>query len=222
MNKILVIAAHPDDETLGCGGALLKHKDSGDEIHWLIASEIKDSDGYDKSLIKKRKKEIHLVEKFFGFNSVSNLGIPATKVDQISMEELVKKISVIFNKVKPNIVYLPFRGDVHSDHKYLFDAAYSCTKSFRYPFIKKVFMMETLSETEFSLPMESEYFIPNVFIDVSNYLHKKIEIMKIYESELGNHPFPRSERNIEALAVFRGSSAGCEYAEAFMLLKEIN
>ena len=138
------------------------------------------------------------------------------------MEELIKKISHVINNVKPNIIYLPFRGDVHSDHKYLFEAAYSCTKSFRFPFIKKIYMMETLSETEFSLTLPSEYFAPNVFVNISNFINKKIEIMKIYESEIGLHPFPRSEANIEALAMYRGSIAGFKYAESFMLLREIN
>ena len=82
-------------------------------------------------------------------------------------------------------------------------------------------MMETLSETEFSLSTKDDSFIPNVFVDISDYMDKKIEIMKIYKGEMGMHPFPRSERNIKALATYRGATSGCEYAESFMLLKEI-
>ena len=137
------------------------------------------------------------------------------------MSELISKISSIINKVKPNIIYLPFKGDVHSDHKYIFDAAYSCTKIFRHPFIKKLYMMETLSETEFSLSTKEDSFVPNVFVDISEFMDKKIELMNIYESEMGEHPFPRSERNIRALATYRGATSGCDYAESFMLLKEI-
>ena len=81
--------------------------------------------------------------------------------------------------------------------------------------------METLSETEFSLSTKDDSFIPNVFVDISDYMDKKIEIMKIYKGEMGMHPFPRSERNIKALATYRGATSGCEYAESFMLLKEI-
>ena len=138
------------------------------------------------------------------------------------MSELISKISSIVNKVKPNIIYLPFKGDVHSDHKYIFDAAYSCTKVFRYPFIKKIYMMETLSETEFSLSTKEDSFVPNVFVDISEYMDRKIEAMKIYESEMGDHPFPRSERNLRALATYRGATSRCNYAESFMLLKEIS
>ncbi len=221
MNKVLVVAVHPDDETLGCGGTLLKHKDNGDEIHWLIATDIRESEGYDKQTVKTREDEIIKVERLFDFNSVNRLGLPTTKIDEYSMGELISKISSVFNKVKPNIIYLPFKGDVHSDHKYIFDAAYSCSKSFRYPFIKKIYMMEVLSETEFSVSTKEDSFIPNVFVDISNYMDRKIETMKIYESEMDIHPFPRSERNIRALATYRGAASNCNYAESFMLLKEI-
>ena len=215
------MATHPDDETLGCGGTLLKHKANGDEIHWLIATGIKKSKGCSVSAIEKRNKEIKKVEDLYGFASVNKLNLSTTKVDTYSMGELVSKISHVINTVKPNIIYLPFKGDVHSDHKYIFDAAYSCTKIFRYPFIKKIFMMETLSETEFSLSTKEDSFVPNIFVDISEFMDKKIEIMKTYENEMGVHPFPRSERNIRALATFRGATSGCNYAESFMLLKEI-
>ena len=151
-----------------------------------------------------------------------NLELRTTQVDGYSMSELISKISSIVNKVKPNIIYLPFKGDVHSDHKYIFDVAYSCTKVFRYPFIKKIYMMETLSETEFSLSTKEDSFAPNVFVDISEFMDKKIKLMNIYESEIGKHPFPRSERNIRALATYRGATSGCDYAESFMLLKEIS
>ena len=222
MNSVLVVAVHPDDETLGCGGTLLKHKANADEIHWLLATDIKESEGFDVSVIKKRNKEIKKVEDLYRFTSVSRLEIPTTKVDEFGMSELVSKISYVIDKVKPNIIYLPFKGDVHSDHKYIFDAAYSCTKVFRYSFIKKIYMMETLSETEFSLSSKEDSFVPNVFVDISKYMDKKIEIMKSYKSEMGEHPFPRSERNIRALATYRGAISGCDYAESFKLLKEIN
>jgi len=222
MTDVLVVAVHPDDETLGCGGTILKHKADGDRVHWLIATDIKKSEGYDDQAIKARDSEIVKVEKLYGFSLVSRLGLSTTKIDEYSMSSLISKISSVIDKVKPNIIYLPFKGDVHSDHKHIFDAAYSCTKSFRYPFIKKVYMMETLSETEFSVSTQENSFTPNVFMDISHYIDRKIEVMNIYKSEIGEHPFPRNERNIKALATYRGATAGCEYAESFMLIKEIS
>ena len=216
-NKVLVVAVHPDDETLGCGGTLLKHKESTDEIHWLICTTIDKSHSY----YEKREKEIKEVSDAYKFDSVHNLRLKTMRVDEYSMSELIVKISKIINEVQPNIIYLPFKGDVHSDHRAIFEASYSCTKSFRYPFVKKIYMIETLSETEFAPSTKEDSFIPNTFVDISKHMNKKIDIMKIFESEIENHPFPRSERNLEALATLRGATSGVEYAESFVLLKEI-
>ncbi len=210
MNKVLVVATHPDDETLGCGGTLLKHKESGDEIYWLLCTKPQSSN-LDRIL------EINKVSQLYQFKDVFTLDLMATLVDQTSTKSLVDKISEVFNIVKPNIVYLPFKDDIHSDHRAIFEAAFSCTKKFRYPFLEKVYMMETISETEFSI----SGFFPNVFVDISDFIEKKKEIMEIYSSEISEHPFPRSLKNIEALAVIRGATAGCNFAESFVLLKEI-
>lgn len=216
-NKVLIVAVHPDDETLGCGGTLLKHKENGDNIHWLICTAIdKNHSNY-----KVREKEIKEVSKLYNFNYVRNLRLKTSLVDEYSMSELIKEISSVINEIQPNIIYLPFKGDVHSDHRKIFEAAYSCTKSFRYPFIKKIYMIETLSETEFAPSNQENGFVPNVFVDISEYMDKKIQIMNVYKSEVSAHPFPRSERNIRALATLRGATCECEFAESFVLLKEI-
>jgi len=216
--KILVIAVHPDDETLGCGGTLLKHKANQDNIHWLICTQT----DANKEFYKNRKKEIEKVSELYGFDSVHNLELNSMQVDEYSMSELVLKISKVINEVMPSIIYLPFKSDVHSDHRKIFEAAYSCTKSFRYPFIKKIYMMEVLSETEFAPSIKEDSFVPNVFSDISDFINKKVAIVKQYESELAEHPFPRSIENIKALATLRGATSGVKYAESFMLLKEIN
>ncbi len=217
MNKVLVVAVHPDDETLGCGGTLLKHKANGDEINWLICTETNPANDF----YKVRENEIEKVNKLYDFDSVTNLKLKAIQVDEYSMSDLIGKLSKVINKIKPNIIYLPFKGDVHSDHRKIFEAAYSCTKSFRYPFINKIYMIETLSETEFAPSTKEDSFIPNVFVDISQFMDKKIEIMKVFDSEISEHPFPRSERNIRALGTVRGATCGIEYAESFVLLKEI-
>lgn len=216
-NVVLVVAVHPDDETLGCGGTLLKHKTSGDEVHWLICTTIDKTNSY----YKTREDELKRVADAYKFNSVNNLRLKTMQVDEYGMSSLIDKISNVINTIKPNIIYLPFKGDVHSDHRKIFEASYSCTKAFRYPFIKKIYMMETLSETEFAPSTKEDSFIPNTFVDVSAYFEKKIEIMKIFKSEISMHPFPRSERNLKSLATLRGATAGCEYAESFVLLKDI-
>ncbi len=221
MNKVLVVAVHPDDETLGCGGTLLKHKKLGDKIFWFIITSMKSENGFSQERIRCREQEITKVTGLYRFDGVYRLDFSATELDCISRGALVKSIGAVFHKVKPNTVYLPFMGDAHSDHRVVFDAAYSCTKVFRYPSIKKVLMMETVSETEFAPCISKNSFKPNCFSDITKFLKNKIEIMKVFKGEIGKHPFPRSAKNIESLATFRGGMSGCTYAEAFMLLREI-
>lgn len=218
--NIIVIATHPDDETLGCGGALFKHAAKGDKVFWLIVTAMKKECGYNDAQIMKREGEIKSVNKKYGFAGIYQLEYPTTRLDAVPLTDLIKRISSVFDEVKPDIVYLPFYGDVHSDHGRVFDAAYSCTKIFRRPTIKKILMMETLSETEYAPPSRGA-FIPNYFVDITDHYGDKLEALKLYGGEMKPHPFPRSEENISALATLRGSMAGCKYAEAFMLLKAV-
>ena len=219
--KILVISPHPDDETLGCGGTILKHKDIGDKIYWLIITNIVVKNGWDKDIVEKRQKEIKTVAEMYGFEKTFKLDYPTAKLDIIPIQEIIDSISGVILEIKPEIIYLPNRSDVHTDHQITFKAAYSCTKNFRYPFIKKILMYETLSETEFAPALPENAFIPNIFVDTTKYFEKKLEIFKIYKSEVMEEPFPRSLDSIKALARYRGSQIGVEYVEAFMLVREI-
>lgn len=222
MNKILFISVHPDDETLGCGGTILKHKEIGDELFWLIISAPTDChpSGFSSEMIKTREKEILAVSKQYGFSNTITLGFPAQLLYEVGFNKLVSKIDESISKLEPEIIFLINRSDVHSDHRISFEAIYACTKSFRKPYIKKILMYETLSETEFAPALVETAFCPNFFVDVSKYFKKKIDIMEIYKSELMSNNLPRSISAIEALARYRGSRIGVKYAEAFMLLFE--
>jgi len=219
--NILVVAIHPDDEVLGAGGSLLKHKAAGDRIHWLIVTQALPED-FGQDYVQKRSNEIKAVANMFDFDSVHQLGLAAGKVDTLPMGELISKFGKVFKEVQPDTVYLPFAHDVHSDHRVSFDAAWSCCKPFRYPFVKRVLMMETPSETDQACPVQSSQFVANVYKDVSDHFARKLEIMRIYQSEMGEHPFPRSAVNLEAWATMRGASVGVQYAEAFMLLRDLS
>ena len=157
-----------------------------------------------------------------GFSKVFRLNYPVISLNSDSMNEMVPKISSIFLDFKPEIIYVMNRSDAHSDHRYTFNSVMACTKSFRYPFIKKILMYECISETEFAPQLHEKVFIPNYFVDISDFFKQKLKIMQVYKSELGKHPFPRSEKNIEALATFRGASVGVEYAESFQIVKIID
>ena len=222
LDSTVIISSHPDDETLGCGGTILKHHQEGKPIHWVIVTGMTENQGFSPHVIEKRQKEIQAIAGIYGFTTVHTLNLPTTQLDTIPTGELVRTLGGLFNEIKPNTVYLPNRSDVHSDHRVVFNAAWSCCKTFRYPFIRRIFMYETLSETEYAPPLFETAFLPNSFSDISLFLERKIEIMHHYSGQLEDHPFPRSERNIRALASLRGAAAGVNYAEAFMLLKEIS
>jgi len=221
MNKVMIIAPHPDDETLGCGGTILRHIAQGDDVYWLIMTTMKGTSVFTEEQVTKREKEIVAVSSNYGFKEVFNSDFPTTKLDTVPQKDLVGFISNIFDKVRPDTIYAPYVNDVHSDHEAVFCAMASCTKSFHYPYIRRVRIYETLSETEFGLRPDDHGFKPNLWVDISNYLEKKIGIMRLYESELGQHPFPRSEENIRALATFRGATAGVQFAEAYISVKEV-
>jgi LmbE family N-acetylglucosaminyl deacetylase len=220
VDRVIVVAPHPDDETLGAGGALLRHRDLGDEVHWLIVTQMEEPLGFSVERIDKRKKEIEKVAAAYRFAQVHQAKLPTTQLDTLPVSTVVSQISGIFQEVKPTVVYLPFSGDVHSDHRVVSDAVLACCKWFRYPSIKRVLAYETLSETDQDFSHGGSGFKPNCYVNISKYLDKKIEIMSVYEGELGEFPFPRSERALRALAEFRGVQVGYQAAEAFLLLKE--
>lgn len=214
--NVLVVAVHPDDETLGAGGTILRHSELGDNVTWLIITKSQNED-----FQKNRDNEIKSVSDILGVKNILELGLITTTLADLNFSSLVSSISEVIKKVQPEVIYTPFWNDAHTDHQVVAKAINSCSKSFRYPFIKKVLMMETVSETEFSLYNPALNFNPNYFVDISQFIDKKINALKEYKSELGEPPFPRSIENIMALARYRGSSCGVEYAESFMLLKEV-
>lgn len=220
MKKVLFVSAHPDDETIGCGGTILFHKNKGDEIYWLILTNVNEKFGWDNRIVTKRQNEIDKVSKIYGFKNVIKLDFPTTKLDSVPYSDLIIEVSQALNNIEPEIIYLPNHSDVHTDHQITFKVLFACTKSFRYPFVKKVLMYETLSETEFAPAIIENVFIPNVYIDISKYFGKKIEAMKIYSSEIMPDNFPRSLNAIECLAGYRGSRICVKYAECFMLIFE--
>jgi LmbE family N-acetylglucosaminyl deacetylase len=218
-DRILVVAPHPDDETLGCGGTLLRMASEGAQIAWLLVTSIWENDGFSSEFIAKRKTEIAKVRDAYGFCEVYALDLPTRRLDTYPVAELVAEFSKVFKAYQPSEVFLPHRRDVHTDHRAVFDAGAACAKWFRYDSVRRVFAYETLSETEFTLDSQPP-FAPNFFVDITNFLERKLEIMSVYQSEMSEFPFPRSIEAIRALASLRGASSGFRAAEAFQLLRE--
>jgi N-acetylglucosamine malate deacetylase 1 len=217
--NFLVVSPHFDDETLGAGGTILKYKNAGHKFFWLNITNKKEEFGYKKTEVKSRNDEIKKVLKKYSPAGFYDLGLKPTGIDLHPISHLMEKITKIIAETKPNTVILPFDNDIHSDHKIISDILLSCTKTFRHSCIKKILMMEILSET--NVASAGKVFHPDYFVDITDYLNKKIDIMKIYKGELKSHPFPRSTESIKALAVLRGSQAGCRYAEGFKTVKII-
>lgn len=215
--RLLVISPHADDETLGAGGTLLKCRDKGFDIHWLNVTDVKQEYGFDEDREKTRQDEIASINKEYNFMSFHNLSLCPAKSDRYVFGELIEKFCKVIDYVKPDTLLLPHWNDIHSDHRVVFDVVTACTKSFRKPFIKNILCMEILSETNYAV--KNDRFRPNCFVDISQYIDKKIEIMRRYNSELAPSPFPRSETNIRGLASYRGSSCYVNFAEAFQIIK---
>lgn len=217
--RVLVIAPHPDDETLGCAGTLLRMRESGAELAWLIVTGVSEEHGFTPQRVQGRDAEIRKVTDLLGFSEVFRLDLPTRQLDAVPMAELVEQISAAFKTFKPEHVFLPHRSDVHSDHRVVFDAGAACTKWFRHPSVRRLLSYETISETDFCLDTRSP-FQPNCFVDISRYLERKLEVLAAYESELGRFPFPRCAEAVSALAAVRGAASGFTAAEAFQLLRE--
>ena len=217
MKKNLIIAPHADDETLGCGGTILKLKEKKESIHCVILSS------YDKTnnqkLYDQRLKELSKIKKYYKFNSF-NLGqFTANTLENKNKSIIISFLKEIIVKIKPNTIFVPYYNDAHSDHRITYDCCKPFFKSFRYPFIKEVYIYETISETNFNYKFNQ--FKPNTWINIDKYLTKKIKIMKTYKSEIKKHPFPRSVESIKSLAILRGAESNFKYAEAFLNIKKI-
>lgn len=222
MKKVMFVAVHADDETLGCGGTILKHKEQGDEIHWLLLTgpTLNHPYPFTEEHIIERAAIVEKVSDAYGFDKVHYLGMPTQLLHALDLREIIQKVDAVIREVQPQIVYMMNSTDVHSDHRVAFDAVYACTKSFRKPYIEQILMLEALSETEFALATQAQSFVPNVYVDITPYIERKLDIMKLYSREMMTEPYPRSISSIKALARLRGSRAGVMYAEAFQLLYE--
>jgi N-acetylglucosamine malate deacetylase 1 len=217
--RTIVVAPHPDDETLGVGGTLLRRKSEGASLAWLIVTSISVESGWSSEKVKQRADEIHRITQLYGFDEVYSLNFQTTRLDTIPMGDIVEAVSEVVKKFKPEEVFVPHPGDVHTDHHVVFDAVSASTKWFRFPSVKRILAYETLSETDFGLAT-GQAFCPNVFVDIEHFFSKKLQAMDIYSSEMGEFPFPRSHKAIQALATLRGSASGFKAAEAFELFRE--
>ncbi len=221
--KILVIAPHPDDEVLGCGGTIKKYTQKGDEVFLCIVTKAYTPD-WSEDFIKERKKEIDCASESLGIKKVVLLGLPTVKLDTIPHKQLNDSIAKVVEEIKPEIVFIPFEGDINEDHKLVARSALVALRPKPGLLTTKIFYYEVLSETEWSKPAQKieDVFIPSFYEDISEYLDDKLKAMECYKSEVKEYPHPRSLEGIKVLAQKRGTEAGVKAAEAFMLIRWVN
>jgi len=221
IHRTIVIAPHPDDELLGCGGTLLRRGHEGSVLAWVIVTSMHESSGFSARSIQSRAEEVEKVRAGLKISkkNLYELNFPTTALDIIPLSKIIESISHVFEEFQPNEVFVPHFGDAHSDHRIVFNAVAACTKWFRYPSISSVLAYETPSETDHALS-QNDAFVANKYVDIEHHIKSKLELLRVYKSELGKYPFPRSINSIKALSQVRGSQSGFIAAEAFHILKD--
>tara|TARA_B100001059_G_scaffold184405_1_gene185965 strand:+ start:2297 stop:2962 length:666 start_codon:yes stop_codon:yes gene_type:complete len=218
MNNVLVIAAHPDDELLGCGGTLIRHIEKQDIVDVLFLADGESSRNIKitSKILKERRENAKKVANFIGFRSIKFLNFPDNQLDKIPLLKIVKKIEKNIKINKSNIIYTHSIADLNIDHKIAFTASLTASRPFADNNINTILTFETPSSTEWS----NNEFTPDTFINIENYISKKIEALNFYKKEMRSPPHPRSLEMIKKLSELRGSQSGFKFAESFKLVKK--
>ena len=218
--KVLVIAPHPDDDVLGCGGAIARHTAEGDEVHVLVMSKGM-AEMYPPDLVNRTRAELREAHCILGVSGATFLDFPSPMLDTVPGYELADAVSSVVKAVEPKIMYLPHRGDLHIDHQVVYMAGLVAARPIDDCSVSRILSYETVSETEWASPQGDGAFTPTVFVDITEHLDTKVEALSCIISQLKAPPHTRSLDAIEALARFRGGTAGVAAAEAFVLVREI-
>jgi len=225
MKKIMVIAAHPDDELLGCGGTLLFYKKKGYEIKIIFLSDGESSRDQkkdtEKKLITEREKQAKKVSKLCKFYPPVFGKFPDNRLDSINLLQIIKFIEHEIKKFKPEIVITHNEEDLNIDHRITCKAVVTATRPSTKTFVKTIYCFETPSSTENNFSKVKVRFNPNLYIDISKFIEQKIKLLKIYKNEIRKYPHSRSLKAIKILAKYRGIQIGINYAEAFYILREL-
>jgi N-acetylglucosamine malate deacetylase 1 len=222
-----IIAAHPDDEVLGCGGSMAKWASAGHDVHVLIMAEGATSRD-DRRNRKLRHKEISNLAQsakrardILGVKSVELLNYPDNRMDSLDILELVKAVEMKLEKLKPDIIVTHHGGDLNVDHRIVHQAVITACRPEPGKSVKQILSFEVVSSTEWQSPDDRRSFIPNWYEDISATLSIKLKALEAYESEMRTWPHARSLKAVRHLARWRGASIGCKAAEAFSLIRNI-
>lgn len=225
--KVLVIAAHPDDEVLGCGGTIARFAHQGHDVYTFILGEGVTSRDDKRDVnarqaeLEKLKQDMNTANKILGVKDAFMHDFPDNRFDSVDFLDIVKAVEKVKNEIRPSVIFTHHFGDLNIDHRITHQAVLTAARSVKDEPVKTIYGFEVLSSTEWNGYDRSTAFVPSVFYDVSVYLEKKIEAMKSYSSELVEFPHPRSIKSIKLNAQMWGSKTGLDCAEAFILIRSI-
>lgn len=227
INQVLVVAAHPDDEVLGCGGTIARHVDSGDQVQVLIVAEGSTS----RQLVRDRRqvrdelsslaKAAQAAGSILGATGVELLDLPDNRLDSLDRLDLIKRIEERVEHHQPQCVYVHHAGDLNIDHRRLHEAVVTACRPTPGHVVRRLLSFEVVSSSEWQPPGSAPAFYPNWFVDISDQWERKREALLAYASEMRDWPHARSIEAVEHLARWRGAQAGVEAAEAFCLLRNL-
>lgn len=223
--RVLVVAAHPDDEVLGCGGTIARlaserHSLSIAILSQGITSRHPERNEANSALVQELKDCSHKVGKMLGAGEVFLHDLPDNRFDTMPLLDIVKMIEDMVHRLEPDVVYTHHPGDLNNDHVLSHRAVVTAIRPEPAGPVKEIYAFEVPSSTEWAFGQFEPVFCPNVFVNISNTLSTKIEAMKLYDTEVRRFPHPRSPEALTALARYRGSTVGMEAAEAFALIRK--
>lgn len=218
--RVLVIAPHPDDEVLGCGGTMARLADGGSEVEVAIVTR-GTPPRYAAESVEQVVAESAAAHAMLGISRTRYLDLPAAELDGMRHAELNAKIGALIEDVQPDTVFLPFVGDIHLDHQLIFRSTLVAMRPRKAAYPRHILAYETLSETNWSAPYLEPSFIPNVYIDIEAALERKLAAFGLYASQCCAFPNERSVETIRALAICRGATVHRRAAEAFVLIREV-
>lgn len=226
-NRVLVVAAHPDDEVLGCGGTIARHSDDGDMVQVLIVAEGATSrqqhrDRYEAGdELPALSQAAQVAGSILGAKGVELLDLPDNRLDSLDRLDLIKLVEKRIERYQPQLVYVHHAGDVNVDHRRLHEAVVTaCRPTPSHP-VKRLLSFEVVSSSEWQPPGSAPAFQPNWFVDISNQWQRKHDALVAYASEMRSWPHSRSLKAVEHLARWRGAQVGVEAAESFCLLRQL-
>lgn len=216
---VLVVAAHADDEALGCGGTIARHVEDGDNVHAIFITDgVTSRSNTDSDEIRIRATAMSEAAKILGITSTTQMRFPDNQLDSMALLDIVKPLEEKIFKLQPNLVYTHHYGDLNIDHRITHSAVMTACRPLPKSTVQQILSFEVLSSTEWNSPALAT-FCPNVFVDISNQLEKKVEALEAYAQEMRLPPHSRSLEHIRNLAHHRGYSVGTNAAEAFMLMR---